>query len=86
MTQFDSNTGRDVFRANTDGQKQPRSYKYDVNTMVIGEEEVLANVVQGDLVKLYVSVTGPYSYKTTMGAELTVPMLKASIVEVYGSN
>ncbi len=86
VTQFDSNTGRDIFRANTDGQQQSRSYNYDINTMVMGTEEALANVVQGDLVKLYVSVLMPYSYTTTMGAELTVPMVKANMVEVYGSD
>ncbi len=85
VTQFDSNTGREVFRANTDGQKQSRSYNYDINTMVIGEEDVLGKVVQGDLVKLFVSVVGPYSYETTMGGNLTVPMVKANIIEVYGS-
>lgn len=86
VTQFDSNTGRAVFRANTDGQKQSRSYNYDINTMVTSTEELLTNVVQGDLVKLFVSVSGPYSYDTTLGGKLTVPMVEANIVEVYGSD
>lgn len=86
VTQFDSNTGQDVFRANTDGQKQSRSYNYDVNTMVVSSEELLMNVVQGDLVMLHVSIVAPYSYETTMGANLTVPMVKANIIDVYGSD
>lgn len=85
VTQFDSNTGANVFRADTDGQMQSGMYDYDINTMVLGESAVLANVVQGDLVKLYVTVVGPYSYETTMGAQLTVPMVTAHIIEVYGS-
>lgn len=86
VTQFDSNTGENLFRADTDGQKQSRWYNYDINTMVLGSRDVLANVVQGDLVKLYVVVKGPYSYETTMGANLTVPMVTANMIEVYGSD
>jgi len=86
VTQFDSNTGDSHFRADTDGQKQYHWYNFDINTMVTGSADVLTKAVKGDLVKLYVVVVGPYSYTTTMGGEMTVPKVKANIIEVYGSD
>lgn len=84
VTQFDSGTGVDAFRANTAANPQGRSYNYDQNTMVTGAPDVLANVVEEDFVTMYVEVVGSLSYSTTMGGSTTVPKFKANIIEVTG--
>lgn len=84
VTQFDSATGVDSFRANTAANPQGQSYNYDQNTMVTGAPDVLANVVEEDVVTMYVEVVGSLSYNTTMGGSTTVPKFKANIIEVTG--
>lgn len=84
VTQFDSGTGPDAFRANTAANPQGQSYNYDQNTMVTGAPDVLANVVAEDFVTMYVEVVGSLTYSTTMGGSTTVPKFQANIIEVTG--
>lgn len=85
VTQFDSNTGPDSFRSNTSGEYKRNWWDYDINTMVSGDPAILANVVTDDRVKMYVEVDSAYSYSTTMGGEMTVPLVTVNIIEVTGS-
>ncbi|MCK6210050.1 hypothetical protein KZX45_05780 [Georgenia sp. EYE_87] len=85
VTQFDSNTGPSTFRANTGGEAKSDWYDYDVNTIVSAEDpSILANVVTDDMVKMYVEVVSSFSYDTTMGGSMTVPLVQVNVIEVTG--
>lgn len=84
VVQADSATGTDQIRVYTGGQ-QVESYDFDINTLVTAGEASFVEVVQDDLVTLWVKVTGAESYETSMGGDVTAPAVQANIVEVYGS-
>jgi hypothetical protein len=84
VTQFDAVTGPAAFRANVDGVHHRRTYEYDTNTILRGAADQLANVVQGDVFRADVTVGGSYSYQTTMGGTLTVPVLGVDAITVVG--
>jgi hypothetical protein len=84
VTQFDAATGLDAFRASVDAVRHSRSYEYDTNTILRGTATQLADVVNGDMFRAEVTVRGSYSYETTMGGMLTVPVLGIDAIEVTG--
>lgn len=86
VTQFDSGTGTNAFRANTGGEVQENSYQYDTNTIVQeGTPGLFDEVVTDDLVTLYVEIDGVMKYDTTIGGSTSAPKVSAYIVEVTGS-
>lgn len=79
VTQADGATGNEI-RVDTGGE--PADY-YSVNTMVKeGTPGILSRVVKGDRVTMWVRTYGSVSYETTMGGNITVPEVKAYIIEV----
>jgi len=86
VTQFDSGTGPDGFRANTAGTEQADWFDYDINTILTGSAEMFSNVVTDDLVKMWVLCMGPFEYETTLGATLTVPWFEVMQIEVIGTS
>ncbi|KGN35330.1 hypothetical protein N798_03140 [Knoellia flava TL1] len=87
VTQFDSITGGERFRADV-AHKDIRSYGFwtgGENSMVDAGAANLSEVVNGDIVKMHVVVSGVESYETTMGATLTVPVFEVNIIKVIGS-
>lgn len=84
VTQSDAATGTTAFRANT-GASPSRSYDYDVNTVVRGAADILAPVIEDDLVTIYAEVAGAYNYDTTMGGSATALELTANIIDVTGT-
>ncbi|PZT93820.1 MAG: serine/threonine protein kinase, partial [Gordonia sp. (in: high G+C Gram-positive bacteria)] len=87
VSQFDSATGTDAFRAETSGEQMGASYEYDTNTVIQeGTPGLFSEVVENDLVTMYVEVAGSMSYDTTMGGSTTVPKVDAYIIEVTGSD
>ncbi|WP_045823226.1 DUF2510 domain-containing protein [Williamsia herbipolensis] len=87
VTQFDSATGTTTFRADTEGVPQEYGFEYNVNTVVNeGMSGGFDDVVEDDLVTLYVKVDGSKSYDTTMGGSTTVPEVTAYVIEVTGSD
>ncbi len=88
ITQFDSATGTDTFRANTGPKKLKISYgytDYSQNTILTGAESEFDDLVEGDCFKAKVTVLGSYSYDTQIGGNTTVPMLWVDSISVYGS-
>jgi hypothetical protein len=88
VTQFDSVTGSDTFRANVDGVKHSVSYgfaDYPTNTILTNESADLGDIVQDDLFKAEVVVAGSLSYETTLGGSTTVPKLTVLKISVIGS-
>lgn len=86
VTQFDSATGADAFRANVDGVKHAESYEYDTNTILVGSEDALRDLVADDLFVARVTVDGSLSYETMMGGETTVPRLRVDSIKVTGTS
>ncbi|MCD5419776.1 DUF2510 domain-containing protein [Rhodococcus pyridinivorans] len=83
--QFDAATGTDQFLAYTSPVWEDSDYGYDQNTLVVASDPaVIANVVEDDIVKMYVEVQGSYSYDTQGGGNTTVPKVAIRIVEVVG--
>lgn len=75
VTQFDSATGTDSFRADVDGVKHSERYDYDTNTVLANVSADLSDIVEGDQFTAKVIVVGGYSYETTIGGDMTVPQL-----------
>ncbi|MFC9298469.1 hypothetical protein ACFTWH_07800 [Streptomyces sp. NPDC057011] len=87
ITQFDAATGRNIFRANIGPGRlaASKSYDYDDNAYFLGVSTVIEDVVEDDLVVLYVQCLGSYSYRTALGGTLTVPSFNVVKVNRYGT-
>lgn len=87
VTQFDSATGTDTFLASTSSNRSGDWFDYDTNTLASSDDASLfKNVVEDDLVTMYVDVLGSFSYDTQIGGNTTVPHLAVNIIEVTGSS
>ena len=85
VTQFDAATGLDAFRADTSHAPQDNWYDYEYNTILVGDEELFANVVQDDIVKMWVTCAGSITYDTQIGGSTTVPAFRVDKIELIGS-
>jgi hypothetical protein len=88
VTQFDSDTGNNAFRADVGGTEQTPSYgfvDYPTNTFLTGEASTLSSVVEKDLFTANVMVLGPETYQTQIGGQTTVPELQVDTITVTGS-
>lgn len=84
--QFDAATGDDTFLAYADDAQWYDSWEFDDNTMFIGTKKKFANVVEDDLIKVWGTVMGSFSYDTQIGGNTTVPMIMVEFIEVYGQS
>lgn len=84
VTQFDSATGRDTLRANTGAVQPAGEYELETNTIIVGSEDVVADVSQGDVLRVHAEVVGSTSYENQIGGETTAPVLAARAVEDVG--
>jgi len=84
VTQADSATGTDYFRADTGGTKGDW-YDYDVNTIVTADSDKVKKVVADDVLKLYVEVVSSYSYDTSIGGTATAVLVQANIIKHLGT-
>lgn len=86
VSQFDSATGPQAFRAYTAATPGAGVLDFDENTVVLAEDSaILTDVVEGDLVTMWVEVDGTYSYTTQLGGQTTVPQFSVYIIEVTDS-
>jgi hypothetical protein len=85
VTQFDAATGNDTFRASVDGIDHPgEKYAFDTNTMLNGDASALHDIVNDDLFRAEVTVSGSLSYGTQIGGNTTVPRLTVDTIKVIG--
>lgn len=84
VTQADAATGTEMFRVDTGGTKADW-YDYDINTVVAADPSIVTTIVTDDLVKMYITVTGAYSYDTQIGGSTTAVAVLAGVVENLGS-
>lgn len=76
ITQYDSFTGKCSMRLNLGHTVMEYSYDYEHNTLAFSGDgdatcPVLDPLVQDDIVKLWVTVSGAYNYETTIGGTAT---------------
>ncbi|WP_147433601.1 hypothetical protein [Galactobacter caseinivorans] len=87
VTQFDAATGECTFRASVSQRRMSSSYDYEHNAMFVAgdadtECKYLDDVVTDDIVKIYVTSMGSYSYDTQVGGNTTVPLFYVDKISV----
>ena len=88
VTQFDAATGDEAFRGSVTSDKQEDTDYYWIdgeNAFFEGDADLLADVVAEDVVKVWVTVGGSYSYDTQNGGSTTVPSFLVNHIDVIGS-
>jgi hypothetical protein len=90
VTQFDSGTGPDQFRADvayTDTRSQNYGYFNDgENAMISAGAADVSDIVADDIVKMYVEVVGSLTYDTSIGGSTTVPQFTVNIIKRIGTS
>lgn len=87
ITQFDTATGNDSFRANVSGidQYSKGYWLGGDNTLLVGNAALLKPFVNNDIFVAKVSVLGTFSYTSVFNGNLTVPKLKVfEITRIHG--
>ncbi len=85
VQQFDTVTGLDTFHALVDAVPHSSRFGYRDRAVISSPtSEILADVVEGDLVTMYATVGGPITYDARGDVRITVPTFTAQIVEVTG--
>lgn len=80
--QFDAATGTDGFQAWAAEAPASATYLSGENVTVVAGTADLRNVVEDDLVKMYVEVIGSHTYETQDGAERTTPLFRVNVIDV----
>lgn len=73
ISQFDSATGTDAFRAYVSNVRQSYWAIYGENVIMVGEASTLADFVKDDVFIAIVEVGDPQTYDNVMGGGNTVP-------------
>lgn len=87
ITQFDAATGTDTFRADV-AHKNTTEYGFfdGDNCILTGMEELLSDYVEGDVFKATIRVDSAFSYDTSIGGNMTVPLLEVINIKRVGHN
>lgn len=85
--QFDAASGKCSFLAATAPAAMENDWEYPTDAMVFGgdgetECPLLGPIVEGDVVKMWVTNDGSYSYDTQIGGNTTVPLFEVKQIEV----
>jgi hypothetical protein len=83
VTQFDSATGDDTFRADT-AHRNTMSYGFfdGENTVLSGSAKKLDDLVADDVFRASVTILGHVDYDTQIGGETTVALLEVNSIKV----
>lgn len=82
ISQFDSGTGNDTFRAQTSHKKERYWWSDGDNAMFFAWDAAdVADLFEDDIFRAKVTIYGAYTYETTMGGRLTVPMFQINEIE-----
>jgi hypothetical protein len=83
VTQLDSATGTDTFRAETAHTVTTEYGFYEgADTVLTGDEEDLSDLVEGDVFRASVTVIGSFDDDTNMAGNKTVPYLTVNSLKV----
>lgn len=88
--QFDSFTGKCAFMANSSNAIQEYSFDYTQNTAGFagdGETDcpILDDIIEGDVVKVWATVSGSYDYETQIGGSTTALLVQVDAIEYISS-
>jgi len=85
--QFDSLTGDNQFLGDVDVQNNLSSGYWSGGTtsLLVGTSSLLADYVEGDVVKISAVVLGTYSYSTKIGGTNRVPKLQVKAIKYLDS-
>jgi hypothetical protein len=85
VTQFDSATGDSHFLADT-AYRNTTSYGYFAgkNTALNGSTQKLDDLVEGDVFRASVTVTGSHDYDTQIGGRTSVAQFEVNSIKVIG--
>ena len=87
VTQFDSATEADTFRADTAHKDTTDDGFFDGKaTLLTGDEADLSDLVEDDVFRATVTVIGSSDYERQIDGNTTVPHLKVNKLEVVGNN
>lgn len=84
VSQFDGATGEDTFRGYV-ANRNITEYGYWIggdNSVFLGTEKQLSDVVEDDIVKVWVTVAGGLTYDTQIGGSTTVPQFIVNFITV----
>ncbi|BBX69723.1 hypothetical protein [Mycolicibacterium psychrotolerans] len=82
VTQADAAMGPDAFRAIVMGKPHAEE-AYKTNAVITANDpSIIANIVAGDQVTMYVEVVGSFTYDTQIGGKTTVPLFRVNIINV----
>ena len=87
VTQFDSATGTDTFRADTahtDTTETNYGFFDGGNTVLTGDEEHMSGLVEDDVFRASVTVIGAFDYDVS--GNTNVPYLRINSLKVVGNN
>lgn len=84
VRQFDSGTGADRFLASAGADQPGAKLELQGNAAFVGDEELLGDVVAGDVLKIHAVVTGSLEYETQIGGVATVPVLDIARLKEVG--
>lgn len=82
--QLDANTGAEAFLANAGASQPAGEFELDDLAFVSAPGDGLAQVAEGDVIRVDAVIDGSQSYDTLMGAENTVVSLRAVAIEQVG--
>ncbi|MFC9519014.1 hypothetical protein ACFTSD_25060 [Nocardiaceae bacterium NPDC056970] len=82
VSQFDSATGPNLFMANTAAEPKSDLWGLETSAVVTGKSGLFDDVVADDVVKIWATVTGDWTYDTALNFERTVLSLQANMIEV----
>ena len=84
ITQFDAATGADTFRGDASYREEEYWFEGE-NSFFSGDVDDLADFVADDVVFMNVTVGGSYTYDTTLGGSITVPLFLVDVISHRGS-
>ena len=85
ITQFDTATGRESFRAAASYRKEPSWSRLATNAYFNGTEKQLAPISPGDVVQMNVVGLGPFDYPTNASGTTTLPTFYVTRIAKKGS-
>lgn len=81
VAQFDDMTGSETFRASAAASPTEYYFTDGENVVFVGDEAVLAPIVQGDQIMVHATVLGSQSYGSMMGGTVVAPKLRVDYIE-----
>ena len=85
IAQFDAATGPSTFLAQTSYRNETYWWSDGDNAIFTGDEDELADYIEGDLVTMSVMTVGSFSYDTQAGGTATVPQFFIAKIQHKGS-